>query len=93
MPAKVVVACGSGIATSEAVAAKLRKLLAARSVEADIVAVDLESLEDALQDACAYVSVIKTEQEYDLPVFNGVAFLTGMGQAEELDRLIDAITA
>ncbi|HJB54425.1 MAG TPA: PTS galactitol transporter subunit IIB, partial [Candidatus Olsenella avistercoris] len=35
--AKIVVACGSGVATSEMVAAKLTRLLEAEGVEAEVV--------------------------------------------------------
>ena len=47
MAARIVVACGSGVATSHTVANKISKLLAARGIEADVVAVDLGSLETA----------------------------------------------
>jgi PTS system galactitol-specific IIB component len=77
---KVVVACGSGVATSQVVAEKVRKLLVARGVNADVV------------DADAYVSVVKSEgEDYDVPVFNGVAFLTGMNVESELSRLVLAL--
>ncbi|WP_303133039.1 PTS sugar transporter subunit IIB [uncultured Olsenella sp.] len=91
MSAKVVVACGHGIATSHMVAQKVAKLLAAEGVEANVVAVDMDSLAAQLKDADAYIPVVKTEEELDVPTFNGVAFVTGMGQDEELKRLIEAI--
>jgi PTS system galactitol-specific IIB component len=89
---KVVVACGSGVATSQVVADKVRKMLAARGVDADVVAVEVADLPKALEDADAYVSVVKSEgEDYDVPVFNGVAFLTGMNVESELSRLILAL--
>ncbi len=91
MAAKIVVACGAGVATSHAVASRLKKLLSARGVEAEIEAVAAESLPGALEGANAYVAVVKTDAEYDIPTFNGVAFLTGMGQEEELNKLIAAL--
>lgn len=91
MAAKIIVACGSGVATSQTVAAKLRRLLGQRGIEADVEAVEIGGLKDALKGADAYVSVIKTDDELDVPVFNGVTFLTGMGQENELEKLIEAI--
>jgi len=91
MAAKIVVACGSGVATSHTVANKIFKLLEARGIEAYVVAVDVASLADALVDADAYVPVVSTHEDYDVPVFNGVAFLTGMNEEEELDRLVAAL--
>ena len=92
MAAKIVVACGSGIATSEMVAAKLLRLLAERGVEAEVVAADMAHVEDALEGAAAFVPVVSTESTYDVPTVSGVAFLTGMNQDKELDHLVAAIS-
>lgn len=93
MAARIVVACGSGVATSEMVAAKIRKLLAAEGAEAEVVAVEIARLAEALADADAYVAVVKTEGAFEVPVINGVAFLTGMNQEEELARLLEVVRA
>ena len=91
MAAKVIVACGSGVATSQVVAGKVSQLLKKRGVEADVEAVDIKSLKTYLKTADAYIAVVKTDDEFNIPVFNGVAFLTGMGQDEELEKLIELI--
>lgn len=91
MAAKIIVACGSGVATSQTVANKLSKLLAERGIDADVEAVDIRSLKHYIKSADAYVSVVKVDEDYGIPVFNGVAFLTGMGQDEELDKLVEAV--
>ena len=70
---------------------KISKLLAARGIDAEVVAVDVASLADALVGADAYIPVVSTHEDYDVPVFNGVAFLTGMNEEEELERLIAAV--
>ena len=87
MASKVVVACGSGVATSEMVAARLGKMLEQASVDAQVVAVELSELESALADADAYVDVMGTEYATDVPAVNGVAFLTGMNADAEFKRL------
>lgn len=91
MAAKVVVACGSGVATSEMVAVKLRRLLAEKGADAEVVAVDVAHVDEALEGAAAFVPVVSTEKTYDVPTISGVAFLTGMNQDKELDRLLAAI--
>ena len=89
MASKVVVACGSGVATSEMVAARLGKML----VDAQVVAVELSELEGALADADAYVDVMGTEYATDVPAVNGVAFLTGMNVDAEFKRLLEILGA
>lgn len=93
MAAKIVVACGSGVATSEMVAAKVSRLIEAAGEHADVVAADMDGLDEALADADAYVTVVKTDASYDVPVINGVAFVTGMHQDEELARLLEVVRA
>ena len=89
MAAKIVVACGSGVATSEMVAARLRRLLSERGAEAEVVAVDVAHVDDALEGAAAFVPVVRPERDYDVPTVSGGAFLTGMNQHKELDRLLE----
>ena len=95
MASKVVVACGSGVATSEMVAARLGKMLKQASVDAQVVAVELSELESALADADAdaYVDVMGTEYATDVPAVNGVAFLTGMNADAEFKRLLEILGA
>lgn len=89
----VIVACGSGVATSQTVASKVNRLLKERHVDAKVEAVDLKSVDRYLTDACAYIAITKVKKEYPIPVINGIAFLTGMNQEKELQRLMDAINA
>lgn len=88
MAAKVIVVCGSGIATSQMVASKLSRLLAQEGVEADVQAVDIKSLGHYAASADAIVPIVGIDRAYDVPTFDGVAFLTGMGEEEELARLV-----
>lgn len=86
---KIVVACGAGVATSETVANKLRRLLDQEGVKnCNIVATDMRSVDRELGDADAFVYLAQPDKEYDVPVINGVAFLTGIGQKAEMDKLL-----
>ncbi len=88
---KVIVACGSGVATSQTVASKVNRLLKDKKVDAQVEAVDLKSVDRYLVDACAYITITKVTKEYNVPVINGIAFLTGVGQDKEFEKLVDAI--
>ena len=93
MSAKVIVACGSGVATSQTVAGTVSRLLKEAHIDADVQAVDLKSVDRHLEGAAAYITIVRENKQRDLPVINGIAFLTGMGQDQELSKLIDAIKA
>ncbi|MBE9388923.1 PTS sugar transporter subunit IIB [Vagococcus salmoninarum] len=88
---KIIVACGSGVATSQTVASKLERLLKEKNINCKIEAVDIKSLKHHVKGADGYVSIVKSKEDFGIPVFNGIAFLTGMGQEEELQKIIDLI--
>lgn len=88
---KIIVACGSGVATSQTVASKLLRLMDSRGVKVEVEAVDMKSLDQHIKNADAYVSIVKPQKDYGIPVFNGVAFLTGVGMEQELDKIIEFI--
>jgi Phosphotransferase system, galactitol-specific IIB component len=91
MPVKVVVACGSGVATSQTVASKVNRMLKADKINAEVEAVDLKSVDRHLKGAAAYITIVRDKREYPLPVIDGIAFLTGVGQKEQYAKLLDAI--
>lgn len=88
---KVIVACGSGVATSQTVASKVQKLLRERNIPATVEAVDIKSLDAHIKTSAVYIAITKPDKEYPIPVCNGIAFLTGVGMDKELDKVIAAV--
>lgn len=86
---KFIVACNNGVATSQTIASKVQDLLDAKGVSAKVEAVDIKSIDTYLSSADAYICVIAPDHEFNIPVINGVAFLTGVGEDAELQKLID----
>ena len=91
MTARIIVACGSGVATSQTVASKVERLRKADNVDATIEAVDIKSIKHTIKQADIYISIVKEDTDWGIPVFNGVAFLTGIGQDAEYKKLLAAI--
>ena len=87
---KIIVACGSGVATSQTVASKVNRLLKENKVDAQVEAVDLKSVDRYMDSSVAHIAITKIDKEYPIPVINGIAFLTGVGQDAELKKLIEA---
>ena len=86
---KFIVACNNGVATSQTIASKVQDLLDEKGVSAKVEAVDIKSIDTYLADADAYICVIAPDHEFNLPIIHGVAFLTGVGEEAELQKLID----
>lgn len=88
---KIIVACGSGVATSQTVASKVKRILEDHNVRAEVSAVDIKSLDKYLKTSDVYISITNTNKEYDIPTLSGIPFLTGIGIEEETKKLLDAL--
>ena len=88
---QIVVACGSGVATSQTVASKVNRLLKENNVPAEVLAVDIKSVDRYIAGSVAYIAITKVDKEDPIPVINGIAFLTGVGQDAEFKKLVDAV--
>ncbi len=88
---KIIVACGSGVATSQTVASKISRILADKKVQASVEAVDIKSLSHHIKTCDIYVSITNPNETYDVPTLNGIAFLTGIGIDAEVDKLMAAL--
>ncbi len=80
---KIVLACGSGIATSTAVAQKVSALLDDHGYEGQytIVQCAISEAESACTDADLLVSTTVAPSSLACPYVSGVPFLTGVGKA------------
>lgn len=84
----IFVACGSGVASSETAAYKLRNLLKERKLDADVVVVDFKRLKSIAKQADILVHIAPNDPtDYGIPKVNGVPFLTGIG----LDQVMDQV--
>lgn len=91
MAVRVIVACGSGVATSQTVASKVNRMFKEKGIDAVVEAVDLKSVDRYMEGSAAYITIVKNTAEYPIPVINGIAFLTGMGKDQEFAKLEKAI--
>ena len=96
MKRKFIVACGSGVATSQTIASKIANKFEDDGIDFQVEAVDYKSIANELPQAGIYVyiaqpdsEVLSKADELGVKVFPGIPFLTGMGA----DEIYDQITA
>lgn len=89
MKRKLIVACGSGVATSQTIASKIASKFEEDGVDLPVEAVDYKSIQNELPSAGIYVYVAQPDadvlakaDELGVKVFPGIPFLTGMGADE-----------
>ena len=86
MKKRLIVACGSGVATSQTIASKIANMFEDDGISYPVDAVDYKSIQNELSSTSIYVyvaqpdaDVLEKAQELGVAVFPGIPFLTGMG--------------
>ena len=98
MKRKLIVACGSGVATSQTIASKIAGKFEDDGVDFSVEAVDYKSIQNELPSAGIYVyiahpdeDVLAKAEELGGKVFPGIPFLTGMGDAEIYNEILSLV--
>ncbi|MBI3071168.1 MAG: PTS sugar transporter subunit IIB [Deltaproteobacteria bacterium] len=89
---KILVACGTGIATSTVVAKKLEELLHARGIA---VSVDQCKASEVAAKAPGFDLIVATTQVADVPgvpALRTLSFLTGIGIDADMARITKILT-
>lgn len=95
---RLIVACGSGVATSTTIAEKIKSKFEEDHISYPVEAVDYKSILQELPTASIYVYIAKPDddvleaaQKLNIDVFAGVPFLTGMGMDEVYEGIVQAM--
>ncbi|MEA4813198.1 MAG: PTS sugar transporter subunit IIB [Anaerolineaceae bacterium] len=84
----ILVACGSGVATSETAAYKVRKIAAERKWDVEVRVVDFRKLRSVASQADVLIHIAPNDPtDYGIPRINGVPFLTGFGLEKVVNEL------
>lgn len=96
MAKKLIVACGSGVATSTTIAEKIKNKFENDNIDYPVEAVDYKSITNELPSASIYVYIAKPDQEVlnqaeklGVYVFPGIPFLTGMGLEDTYEKIVE----
>ena len=84
---KIVVACGTAIATSTHVSLKLKELLEERGIDAIMSQCRVSEVPSVISGAQAVVATSQVPFDIDVPVVDGIPFLKGIGIKEVVDQL------
>lgn len=84
---KIVVACGTAIATSTHVAIKIKELLEERGLKIHTIQCRVPEVPSLAPDADLVVATAQVPYDINIPVVNGIPFLTGIGIKEVIDEI------
>lgn len=87
---KILVCCGTGIATSVQVANKLQRMLKERGIDATMKecrTADVPARTESFQPDVIVTTTTVESPDEDTKVYRGMAFLTGVGAEELADEI------
>ena len=87
---KVIVACGTGMAPSSMIAEKVRAVLEDNQVDYTLSQAQLSEL-DMYKEADLFVTAMRVEEDYGVPMVVGTPFLVGIGEAEAAAKIIEIL--
>lgn len=93
MKKRILVACGTGIATSTMVANKIQSELANRGEAIDVVIEQCKVAEvsSMWRNFDLIVSTTQVPSEVQIPIISGLPFLTGVGSDKVIDEIIEKL--
>jgi len=90
---KILVACGSGIATSTVVVQKLGEVLRARGLFVRIEQCKASEVESKVAGFDLVVSTTEVGDSKGKPIVRTVSFLTGIGIEKDVERIVKLLSA
>ena len=84
---RIVVSCGTAIATSTHVAIKVKELLEERGLKVYTTQCRVTEVPMLAPDAELVISTAQVPFDLSVPVIDGIPFLTGIGVKEVIDRI------
>lgn len=88
----IVVSCGTAIATSTHVALKLKEILSEKGLQIHTIQCRVTEVSDYADHADLVVTTAQVPFDINIPIINGLPFLTGVGLKEVIEEIVKALT-
>lgn len=87
----IIISCGTAIATSTHVSIKIKEELKKRGIGVHTIQCRVPEVPDLAHNADLVVSTAQVPYDLDIPVIDGIPFLTGINQEEVIDKIENAL--
>jgi PTS system galactitol-specific IIB component len=92
MTKKVFIICGCGVATATAVEHTLQKIFKENGLDVDVVKIRAGDTAVSVRNADLIVALTNLPVEVDVPIVQGMPFLTGVGQEAAAQELLEKLS-
>ena len=88
MKKRIIVACGGGIATSTLIVSKLKEILKANGIDAEIIQCRVAEIDSHKDNVNLIISSANLKKDYGIPVLQALSFISGVGMDKTIDEII-----
>jgi PTS system galactitol-specific IIB component len=90
-PVRILVVCGSGVATSMNVSYKMKEYFQKEKLPVSIDGAGINELDGRMHAYDIIVSNAAIHRKIDKPVFSAIPLLTGIGERELMEKIIKQV--
>lgn len=91
MKKTIIIACGTGIATSTVATGKVKELCKQNNIDCEIKQCKISEVKSYADNADLLVTTTISNKNYDFPVINAQSFLTGINVDQTLEEILDVL--
>ncbi len=91
MPKRILVVCGTAIATSTHVATRIKDICRQNGISADIIQARVQEVSAYESSVDLIVSTTQLPRSLTVPNLSGIPFLTGIGEAEVESKIVSLL--
>ncbi len=88
---RIIVACGSGIATSTILCNKIDEILDDENIDHELIQCSITEVDGYEDLGDVIVSSTQLSKQYSIPTVMGIGFITGVGEEEATQKLISIL--
>ena len=89
---KIACCCGAGVASSMTAKYEIEDYLADHGVtDVEIICYRIEDFDDFVQNVQMVISATKLVKDTDIPIINGLCYLTNIGKEETNEKILNTI--
>ena len=88
---RIIIACGSGIATSTIISSRVSELLDEHHIHYDLIQCSLQEIDSYVSDADLIITSMDLQRSFPIPKITAISFLTSIGAEKTEEEILNAL--
>lgn len=88
---RIIIACGSGIATSTIISSRVTELLDKHGIQYTLVQCSLQEIDSYVSDSDLIITSMDLQKTFPIPKITAISFLTSIGAEKTEEEILQAL--